>query len=75
MTNPLFRNYTTYAKATAPSYNIVQSYHWRITMITESLIRLEWSDCGIFEDHPTQSIVNRDFGQGKWISTSAATMV
>lgn len=65
MTNPLFRNYTTYAKATAPSYNIVQSDHWRITMITESLIRLEWSDCSIFEDHPTQSIVNRDFGQGK----------
>ena len=34
----------------------------RIGILTESLIRLEWSDSGEFEDRLTQMAVNRDFG-------------
>ena len=41
---------------------IVQADRWRIGVITPSLIRLEWSDRGMFEDHQTQVVVNRDFG-------------
>nr|WP_240541776.1 TIM-barrel domain-containing protein [Bifidobacterium simiarum] len=35
--------------------------HWRIGIITESLIRFEWSDSGRFVDNPTQMAFNRDF--------------
>ncbi|MCH4160949.1 MAG: glycoside hydrolase family 31 protein [Bifidobacterium sp.] len=40
---------------------IVQGEHWRIGVITESLLRFEWSDEGIFEDLPTQIVLNRSF--------------
>lgn len=35
---------------------------WRITVLSQSLIRIEWSEDGVFEDNPTQKVVNRDFG-------------
>lgn len=41
---------------------VLQGKHWRIGILTESLIRLEWSDSGEFEDRLTQMAVNRDFG-------------
>ena len=41
---------------------VLQGEHWRIGILTESLIRLEWSDSGEFEDRLTQMAVNRDFG-------------
>lgn len=34
---------------------------YRITILTPSLIRLEYSPEGYFEDRPTQSVLNRDF--------------
>ena len=40
----------------------LQGEHWRIGILTESLIRFEWSDSGKFEDNLTQMVVNRDFG-------------
>lgn len=36
--------------------------HWRIGLITDSLVRFEWSDSGVFENRPTQTVLNRDFG-------------
>ncbi|MCI1219301.1 MAG: alpha-glucosidase [Bifidobacterium sp.] len=41
--------------------SIIQGEHWRFTVLTDSLIRLEWSDCGRFEDHCTQTVIDRDF--------------
>lgn len=35
---------------------------WRITVLSESLVRVEWSEDGVFEDKPTQTVVCRDFG-------------
>lgn len=43
------------------SSNIIQGDHWRISVLSDSLIRLEWSDSGHFEDHATQTVVSRDF--------------
>lgn len=40
---------------------IVRGEHWRIGIITESLIRLEWSESGEFEDHASLMAVNRAF--------------
>ena len=39
----------------------VQGDKWRITVLTEELLRLEYSEDGSFEDHPTQRVINRDF--------------
>lgn len=40
---------------------IVQGEHYRISILTPALIRLEYSEKGIFEDHATQMVLNRDF--------------
>lgn len=43
----------------AESSAIVQSGKTRFTVLTDRLIRMEWSEDGIFEDHATLAIVNR----------------
>lgn len=40
---------------------VIQGDHWRIGILTESLIRFEWSESGRFENRCTQVILNRDF--------------
>lgn len=40
---------------------VLQGEHWRIGVITESLVRFEWSDDGVFEDRPTQTVLNRQW--------------
>ncbi len=39
----------------------IQGRQYRITVLTPSLLRLEYSDTGYFEERPTQSVLNRDF--------------
>ena len=41
---------------------VVRSGHWRIGILTDSLVRLEWSDDGVFVDDVSQMAVNRRFG-------------
>ncbi|MFT3877079.1 MAG: glycoside hydrolase family 31 protein [Propioniciclava sp.] len=38
---------------------VVSGPNWRITVLTPRLLRLEWSDDGVFEDRPTQVVWNR----------------
>lgn len=40
---------------------VIQGERYRITMLTEALVRLEYNEDGRFEDHATQSVLNRDF--------------
>lgn len=41
---------------------------YRITVLTERLLRLEYSRQGIFEDRATQAVINRDFPQAEfWV--------
>ena len=42
---------------------IIRGDRWRISILTDSLVRFEWSDAGVFVDERTQSVVNRDFGE------------
>ena len=42
--------------------NIISGKKYRITMLTQSLVRLEYSENVVFEDRPTQAVINRDFG-------------
>lgn len=41
--------------------NVVQDQHYRITVLTQELIRLEYDPQGVFEDRATQVVLNRDF--------------
>lgn len=41
--------------------NVVQGDRWRISLLTDSLVRFEWSERGRFEDGTTQVVLNRDF--------------
>ena len=47
--------------ASADSKNIIKGNTYRITVLSERLIRLEYNKNGIFEDHKTSLVVNRDF--------------
>jgi alpha-glucosidase (family GH31 glycosyl hydrolase) len=40
---------------------VVQGDRWRIALISDSLVRVEWSESGVFEDHCTQMVLDRDF--------------
>lgn len=41
--------------------NVIQGEGYRITILTDSLIRLEYSVTNTFEDHATQTVLNRNF--------------
>ncbi|PWG59328.1 glycoside hydrolase family 31 protein [Bifidobacterium catulorum] len=40
---------------------VISGDHWRISLLTDALVRCEWSDSGRFVDTPTQMAFNRDF--------------
>ncbi len=40
---------------------VVQGTSWRVTVLTASLLRLEYSPDGLFEDRATQFALNRNF--------------
>ena len=44
--------------ASTPS-SVVTGDHWRITMLTPRLVRLEWSPTATYEDRATQVVLNR----------------
>ncbi len=41
--------------------SVVQGEHYRFTVLTERLLRLEYSETGVFEDRPSQVVLNRAF--------------
>lgn len=41
--------------------SVIQGDKYRITMLTSSLLRLEYSEIGYFEDRATQTVINRMF--------------
>ncbi|WP_251135738.1 glycoside hydrolase family 31 protein [Exiguobacterium sp. s133] len=40
---------------------IIQGNHYRFTILTSRMIRMEYAEDGRFEDRPTQTVWNRDF--------------
>lgn len=49
------------AKPEAKEANVVKGDKYRITVLREGLLRLEYSEDGVFEDRATQTVLNRDF--------------
>lgn len=50
-----------YEKTKPASKAILQGKKYRITVLSERLVRLEYNEEGIFEDRPTELCVNRGF--------------
>ena len=51
-----------YDRAICNSKVVVQGQLFRISIITERVVRLEYSPCGQFVDRPTQLILRRNLG-------------
>ena len=45
---------------------IILGEKYRLTVLTPSLVRLEYSEAGAFEDRATQSVINREFSVPKF---------
>ena len=50
-----------YKNAVSDSKLIFKGSKYRITVLTDTLIRLEYDDAGVFEDRPTELAINRKF--------------
>lgn len=50
-----------YENGKAKEKQIVQGNKYRFTILSDCLIRLEYSETGIFYDNPSQFAINRDF--------------
>lgn len=64
MSSQDFQGFGRFLRGMHPAMNpatTLQGEHWRIGLITESLVRLEWSDSGEFEDRATLMAVDRAF--------------
>ena len=53
--------YKVETRPNALAANIVVGDKYRITILTEGLLRLEYSEDGVFEDRATQMVFFRDF--------------
>ena len=53
-----------YTKAKSDKKTIVQGNNYRISVITERVVRLEFSPNGQFNDRPTQLVRRRNFSKG-----------
>ena len=53
--------YKVKARPLATRDNIIQGNNYRITILTEELVRLEYAEDGVFEDRATWFAFNRDF--------------
>ncbi len=51
------------SKAKANPYSVLAGEKYRITVLTERLVRLEYSPNGVFEDRPTELVFCRNFPQ------------
>jgi len=41
--------------------SVIQGKHYRITVLTNQLVRMEYSQTGVFENRLTQTVINRIF--------------
>lgn len=63
------------ADAICKKDNIILGKKYRISILSERLVRLEYSPTGKFEDRPTQRIIFRNFDKVNFIVTHSETLV
>ena len=62
-------------KSLANPKSIIKGDKYRITILTSSLIRFEYSDNGVFEDRATENVFNRYFDVPKYEVMEDASML
>lgn len=50
---------------------IVQGKHYRFSVLTPQMLRMEYSESGIFEDLATQTVLNRNFSVPEFTVTES----
>jgi len=55
--------------------SIVKGEKYRFTVLTDRLIRMEYSPSGVFEDRPTQLVINRNFAPITFNLTETETLL
>lgn len=55
------KEFVSQTKPLANMKSMVKGDKYRISILTDSLLRLEYNENGVFEDRATQTVVNRDF--------------
>ena len=55
--------------------NIIVGKKYRISILTDRLVRLEYNKNGKFEDHPTQRVVFRNFPKVNYTVTQTETLI
>lgn len=55
--------------------NVVLGKKYRISILTDRLVRLEYSPNGVFLDKPTQRVVFRNFDKTKFTVTQSETLI
>ncbi|MFD0704207.1 TIM-barrel domain-containing protein [Alloscardovia venturai] len=68
--NGAYAEFVSMSKPHMNSEHVIAGDKWRIGVITNSLLRFEWSDSGVFEDNATQVVVNRDFSDDVTVNVS-----
>ena len=63
---PLGDNFKLKINPIANSKNVVKGDRYRITILSERLIRFEYNESGVFEDLPTEFAWNRNFPEVKY---------
>ncbi|MBQ2639730.1 MAG: DUF5110 domain-containing protein [Bacilli bacterium] len=64
-----------YTRARSDDKSIVQGSNFRISIITERIVRLEFSPSGQFIDRPTQLVSRRDLGLANFRVTQDTTYI
>ena len=64
-----------YTKAKSDKKTVVDGQNYRITVISERVVRLEYSASGVFVDRPTQLIRKRNIGMPDFSLRQDATML
>ena len=64
-----------YTRASSDEKSIIQGSNFRISIITERIIRLEFSPSGQFIDRPTQLVSRRDLGLANFSVTQDTTYI
>lgn len=55
--------------------NVIQGKKYRFTILTDRLVRLEYSESGVFEDRATQNVIFRNFPKVEYTVNTSETLI
>lgn len=61
------------AHSTAPSGSVISGQNYRLTVLTSALLRIEWSELGLFEDRASTFAIFRDLPTPRFTCSRSAS--